>query len=408
MKKIFILMTLAGFLVCAAAFAEAPELKNMMPNSWKKLTRLSEAEERAFVSQGEGKKCMDEFKKENYRKNFFDFRVYRETVCGADFCRLLIYGGELETFFAQTYGDKVLGDYKSAEYAKFGNEVMISGATQIVFARGKDNAWKEIWNMPIRGHDVIEPISTPFTDVLIFNDLMIRKLNEREIGFFTTEASIGITVGNGDGVYVPNTEAISAWVGTGKPFGAYYNKIKGQLAGDCEMYFTKRNVDEEISNARSKDEIKVDASPFLFDPKCPLRYSIQNAFDGDPATSYVENTEDDLMRITFRRLNNIRTNLKTTFAIINGYATNKDLYVANNRIRKCGIGNNEAIPFVADIEDNIMGRQIKTINRPKDAYTGLFAFVVTDIYKGSKYNDTCIAELNFYDNSKWLFGEIDE
>lgn len=56
MKKIFILMTLAGFLVCAAAFAEAPELKNMMPNSWKKLTRLSEAEERGARQSGRRQK----------------------------------------------------------------------------------------------------------------------------------------------------------------------------------------------------------------------------------------------------------------------------------------------------------------------------------------------------------------
>ena len=387
MKKI--IAVLVGLLICASAFAEAPELKNMMPNSWKKLTRLSEAEERAFVSQGEGKKCMDEFKKENYRKSFFDFRVYRETVCGVDFYRLLIYGGELETFFAQTYGDKVLGDYKSAEYAKFGNEVMISGATQIVFARGKDNAWKEIWNMPIRGHYVIEPIGTPFTDVLIFNDLMIRKLNEREIGFFTTEASIEIRVGNGDGVYVPNTEAISAWVGTGEPFGAYYNKIKGQFAGSSTVYFSKRAIDEEISSARSKDEIKVDASTFLFDPKCPLRYSIQNAFDGDPATSYVENTEDDLMEIIFQGCFDYKK-----IRIVNGYAQNKNLYLSNNRVKKM---NNYIL------SDNIMEEQLVTFNEEQTSVE------IQDLYKGSKYNDTCIAELNVLSNKRgWLFGDIDE
>lgn len=388
MKKIFILMTLAGFLVCAAAFAEAPELKNMMPNSWKKLARLSEAEERAFVSQGEGKKCMDEFKKENYRKNFFDFRVYRETVCGVDFYRLLICSGKFETFLAQIYGDKLLGDDReSAEYAKF-DEMAYTKTGQIVFARGKDNAWKEIWNMPIREHTVIEPISTPWTDGFVFYDLMIRKLNEREIGFFTTEASIEIRVGNGDGVYVPNTEAISAWVGTGEPFGAYYNKIKGQLAGGCEMYFTKRNVDEEISSARSKDEIKVDASPYLFDPKCPLRYSIQNAFDGDPATSYVENTEDDLMRIDVWL-----GKVVDKMAIINGYAQNESLYKSNNRILE--IANH----FL--LKDNILDYQYIPVRGTNIQFTG--------IYEGSKYNDTCIAELNFIcSGGNYLFGEINE
>ena len=384
MKKI--IAVLVGLLICASAFAEAPELKNMVPNSWKKLTRLSEAEERAFVSQGEGKKCMDEFKKENYRKNFFDFRVYRETVCDVDFYRLLIYGGELETFFAQTYGDKVLGDYKSAEYDKFCNEMRRASTAQIVFARGKDDAWKEIWNMEIREHLTIEPIGTPFTDVLIFNDLMIRKLNEREIGFFTTEASIEIRVGNGEPVYFPNSEG-NPWGSTGGAFGAYYNKIKGQLAGDCEMYFTKRNVDEEISSARSKDEIKVDASTYLFDPKCPLRYSIQNAFDGDPATSYVENTEDDLILAEIGVSGNI-----SRLAIINGYASNEYYYKVNNRVR--GLSGD------IDFADNNMRYQIIKC---------LGNYLQFDsIYKGELYNDTCLAELNLFVDNKWLFGDIDE
>ena len=381
-----IIAALAGFLLCASAFAEAPELKNMMPNSWKKLTRLSEAEERAFVSQGEGKKSMDEFKKENYRKNFFDFRVYRETVCDVDFYRLLIYGGELETFFAQTYGDKVLGDYKSAEYDKFCNEMRRASTAQIVFARGKDDAWKEIWNMEIREHLTIEPIGTPFTDVLIFNDLMIRKLNEREIGFFTTEASIEIRVGNGEPVYFPNSEG-NPWGSTGGAFGAYYNKIKGQFAGSSTVYFSKRAIDEEISSARSKDEIKVDASTYLFDPKCPLRYSIQNAFDGDPATSYVENTEDDLILVEIGVSGNI-----SRLAIINGYASNEYYYKVNNRVR--GLSGD------IDFADNNMRYQIIKC---------LGNYLQFDsIYKGELYNDTCLAELNLFVDNKWLFGDIDE
>ncbi len=34
---------------------------------------------------------------------------------------------------------------------------------------------------------------------------------------------------------------------------------------------------------------------------------------------------------------------------------------------------------------------------------------VTKVFKGTSYNDTCIAEFNFYiDQYSWLFGEIDE
>ena len=33
---------------------------------------------------------------------------------------------------------------------------------------------------------------------------------------------------------------------------------------------------------------------------------------------------------------------------------------------------------------------------------------ITDIYKGAKYNDTCIAEINLKVNGKWFYGEINE
>lgn len=32
----------------------------------------------------------------------------------------------------------------------------------------------------------------------------------------------------------------------------------------------------------------------------------------------------------------------------------------------------------------------------------------TSYYNGEKYNDTCIAEINYLYEKEWLFGEIDE
>ena len=392
--------------------AEAPELKNMMPNSWKKLTRLPDAEERAFVSQGGGRKSMDDFKRKYDREDSPDFRVYRETVCGIDFYRLLICEGELSAFLAQTYGDTVLGDgYKSAEYVKF-RKMMTAITAQIVFARGKDGAWKEIWNMPVRQGSPADPISRPVDYVLAFYDLMIRKLNGREIGFFTTEASIGIWTGYGEPVYIPNSEGIP-WGDGGGPYGAYYSKTKGQLAGDCEMYFTKHSVGEEISAVRSKDEIRVWASPYLFDPKCPLKYSIQNAFDGDPATSYVENTEDDLMRITFSGFDERKYKKETAICIINGYAANEKLYYGNNRIKTMdavGYMANETRtelvkkkPIRLEFADNNIGEQLATFDF--DNRIGLFTFEVKAITRGKSFNDTCLAEFDISENNIWEFGK---
>ena len=49
MKK-YIITAMILFLG-TALFAQAPELKNMIPNSWQKLTRLSEQEEKEFLKK---------------------------------------------------------------------------------------------------------------------------------------------------------------------------------------------------------------------------------------------------------------------------------------------------------------------------------------------------------------------
>ena len=48
MKKL--LTTIILLTIIATLHAEAPELKNMMQNSWQKLTRLSEEEEKEFLT----------------------------------------------------------------------------------------------------------------------------------------------------------------------------------------------------------------------------------------------------------------------------------------------------------------------------------------------------------------------
>ena len=69
----------------------------------------------------------------------------------------------------------------------------------------------------------------------------------------------------------------------------------------------------------------IQASHYLFDSKSPLKYSIQNVFDGNPATSYVENTEDDLIKLSFPVYGN-KYSGRFTISLINGYASNEKLY----------------------------------------------------------------------------------
>jgi hypothetical protein len=138
--------------------------------------------------------------------------------------------------------------------------------------------------------------------------------------------------------------------------------------------------------------IEISASSYLVDPNIPFRYGLQNAFDGDPATSYVENTEDDFIEIEFSGI--YRYGYINKIAIINGYALNATLYNNNNRIKK--IKFNEQLLKDYDLSHRIL-------DAPQAQWV-----IVEDIYKGGIYNDTCIAELNAKTEHGWLFGDRNE
>lgn len=387
MKKI--ILALAGIWLCASVFAQAPELKNMMPNSWRKLTRLSEAEEKAFFQKAEVRSAIlsiddDFFQEKKLKKKYY--QVFTETNCGIQFYRFLISDNPLEEGYNREYKNKTVTQEECHKMQSKKECIW-----QIVFLKNKDNELQKILIRPY----ALYWASQGEWEGYEFNDLMIKPLNKDEIGFFITEISVAFTA---------DREKMNQNI-----VPVYYNTCKNQIAASNNIDFSKYEIKENIISAWRKDGISIQASDCLFDSKCPLKYSIQNAFDGDPATSYVENTEDNLMRIVFRQIS-IRKDLEIKFSIINGYGSNASLYEANNRIKKCGLANGANTPFLVELNDMNLSYQAKTIKRDESAYTGLFEFVVTDIYKGSKYNDTCIAELNFWDNSEkeWLFGEINE
>jgi hypothetical protein len=163
-----------------------------------------------------------------------------------------------------------------------------------------------------------------------------------------------------------------------------------------------------VTDDKPVPSVKIEASQPLVDKTRPFMYTIQNAFDGDPATSYVEDTEDDLMEIN---IDGVRPWI-TKIAIINGYAKSRELYLANNRITsiadewiKGSIYPQEKL--TADntrfnLKPDYMGYQI--INYKSNGFV-----YAASILKGKKYSDTCIAELDFYtEKTGWVFGGPNE
>lgn len=155
-------------------------------------------------------------------------------------------------------------------------------------------------------------------------------------------------------------------------------------------------------------DIHITAAKPLIDENDTFRYTIQNAFDKNPATSYVEDTEDDLMYISFGTKESLQK-----IAIINGYAQNNDLYLKNNRVKKIGCEsyNEKEIKFEItdyfELKDSLLGYQIFEIKRTQ-GFSAQPSFYVKEIYKGAKYSDTCIAEVDyFYEKTGWLFGGVE-
>lgn len=383
MKKLLPLILL--FTIIGSLYAEAPELKNMMPNSWQKLTRLSEEEEKEFLAKEEVISDVEQFKSDSWASPEYiiqERRVYKEIVNNIEFFRVLVCNQNMIDVFDSTYCDKVLSkeSFSNFKYHR---------VQQIVYAKDK---FKDIYKIKELEYKVYGA-TTDGWGYFIFNDIMIKPLNEKEIGFFITEVGVSFSVDR------------TRW--DEDIVSIKFYTCKDQILGSNKTEFLSVNIQEDFSKAFNDSDrrIRIQASSFLFDSKSPLKYSIQNAFDGNPATSYVENTEDDLMKVIFQYRGQYYVK---RIGIINGYAANKNLYNSNSRIfkMKCGAlattTNLYPDPINIEFKDNEMSYQY--FDFLSDTH-----FYVTDIFKGQKYSDTCLAEINLYTNKEyWLFGEVDE
>jgi hypothetical protein len=133
----------------------------------------------------------------------------------------------------------------------------------------------------------------------------------------------------------------------------------------------------------------------LIDSKRPFMYTLQNAFDGNPATSYVEDYDNDLFQVSFYGEEKVEK-----IAIINGYASDMETYLKNNQIKSIekynSNGKNEKLS-----SNNLKYQIFEWNDKP--------GFKCSEVYPGERYKDTCLAEVNFYTPEKgWIFGNIDE
>ncbi|MBD5433989.1 MAG: hypothetical protein HDR35_06840 [Treponema sp.] len=168
----------------------------------------------------------------------------------------------------------------------------------------------------------------------------------------------------------------------------------------------------DLAGGNAKSDIHIECSKPLIDENDVFRYTIQNAFDKNPATSYVEDTEDDLMYVSlglsYKTVNGKTERIENKkIAIINGYAQNNDLYLKNNRVKEIS-GNTYSNGELLFEDDDTLFLADSTLKYQIFDWAPSQSFSVQKIYKGSAFNDTCIAELDFFNEKmKWVFGGVE-
>jgi hypothetical protein len=135
---------------------------------------------------------------------------------------------------------------------------------------------------------------------------------------------------------------------------------------------------------RESQAIRIEASFPLIDKERPFVYTLQNAFDGDERTAFVEDTEDNLLEVKITQPNKEPEPLPCkTLRIINGYASSERLYRSNNRIREIESENGDSF----SCKDDSLSYQ--------ESEWSSSQVIVKSLYKGEKYSDTCLAEIDF-------------
>jgi len=333
-----------------------PELlRNVMPNSWHMLERLTSAEELAFIS--ENIDALLEIERPLLNTEWQEyFSIYRQRV-GVD-------------------------------------------------------AFYRIINTTINNPDFLSP-AISFGQFLIHQGILLVNsaynfAHATQHGYLGHFESVDIIPNRGAVRYVMVTRVSILPVDDENPYDQFRNSPRRneQLFGRSGSRFYL--IDDLLAGNHS-DYITITASDALVIAESPLRYSLQNAFDGNPSTVFITNVED-----AFPMINLTHTPFEqiTRIAILNGYARDIITYRNHPRLEmirlETAVMNEEGTVWIGSteyeisLEDDYLSFQIFDVLSP-------FRVSVLSTHNGAEDNNVFIGGLNLYfDDLGWLFGDIYE
>jgi len=158
--------------------------------------------------------------------------------------------------------------------------------------------------------------------------------------------------------------------------------------------FLEPDSDRVLKDATPKEEkpsvFEVTASSYLTDPKREFDYSPKMTIDENTATSWVEADEGDGIGewIKFEFLKSSKVG---KLKIWPGYATDKDIYFKNNRLKKIQVEFSHDTAQEFELTDEYKEHEIALPGYTTD----YIKITIKSVWPGSKFKDTCLAEVKF-------------
>lgn len=151
-------------------------------------------------------------------------------------------------------------------------------------------------------------------------------------------------------------------------------------SNDNQSNSSKKAVALNISNS--------DCSSILHD-STSINYGSAKAIDGDFSTVWSEGVSG------YGQGEWLRLDLDSTYTIqkikiVNGLVNKSNGYYNNNRPKSLTLSFSDGSSQTIYLEDDNMGYQLVEINPVKSNFV---KFTINSVYSGSKYDDTCIADI---------------
>lgn len=173
----------------------------------------------------------------------------------------------------------------------------------------------------------------------------------------------------------------------------YYNtNIYTNIIGQTQRL--ENNVLAVSNNAEYADITKwtVSSSSTLAN-EGKLTYYSSNIYDRKLSTSWVEGMHGSGIGEWVMLITNNGQKLKG-IKIINGYASNMEFYKKNNRAKSIRVELSDGTIVEKQLEDSGIAWQYVDFNR--EIVCNSIKITILSVYRGNKYDDTCISEIDLY------------